>query len=115
MEEYHDFTPLHFYEMMGNKLKALEAETQAVADRKMDILQGEEVSELIKKQNPCVRTPLQEYRDVFCPLEQTSKWKECKLVDFELKEEYKHAVLKVEGIPWIPQPLRPLMSKWTLY
>ena len=80
--------------MIGNKLKALEAENQAVADRKMDILQGEAVSALIEKQTPYVRTILQEYRDVFGPLEQTSKWKECKLVDFELKDEYKHAVLK---------------------
>ena len=80
--------------MIGNKLKAIEAETQAVADRKMDILQGEEVSALIKKQKPCVRTLLQEYRDIFGPLEQNSKWKECKLVEFELKDEYKHAILK---------------------
>ena len=94
MEEHHDFTPLHFYEIIGTKLKALEAETQAVADSKMDILQGKEVSALIEKQNPFVRTLMQEYGDVFGPLEQTSKWKGCKLVDFELKDEYKHAVLK---------------------
>ena len=93
-KEHHDFTPLHFYEMIGDKLKALEAETQAVADRKMDILQGEEVSALIEKQKPCVHTLLQEYQDVFSPLEQTSKWKACKFVQFELKDEYKHAVLK---------------------
>ena len=60
LEEHHEFTPLNFYEMIGNKLKALEAETQAVAARKMDILQGEEVSALIEKQKPCVRTLLQE-------------------------------------------------------
>ena len=102
LEEHHDFTPLHFYKMIGNKLKALEAEIQAVADCSMDIIQGEEVSALIEKQNPCVRTLLQEYRDVFVPLEQTSKWKECKLVDFELKDEYKHAVLKIRGYPVDP-------------
>ena len=88
--------------MIENKLKALEAETQAVVGRKMDILQGEEVSALIEKQKPCVRTLLQEYRDVFGPLKQNSKWKECKLVDFELKDEYKHAVLKSRGYPVDP-------------
>ena len=61
LEEHHEFSPLHFYEMIGNRLKALEAETQAVAGRKMDILQGEELIALIKKQKPCVRTLLQEY------------------------------------------------------
>ena len=102
LKEHHVFAPLHFYEVIGNKLKAVEAETQAVADRKMDILQGEEVSALIEKQNPCVHTLLQEYRDVFSPLEQTSKWKECRLVDFELKDDYKHAVLKSRGYPVDP-------------
>ena len=99
LEEHHDLTPLHFYEIIGTKLKALEAETQAVTDCKMDILQGEEVNVLIEKQETCVCTLLQEYRDVFGPLEQTSTWKECKLVDFELKDEYKHAVLKSGGYP----------------
>ena len=83
LEEHHDFTGLYFYGMIGNKLKALKAETQGVADRKMDILQEEEVTAPIEKQNPCVHTLLQEYRDVFGPLEQTPKWKECKVVDFE--------------------------------
>ena len=27
LKEHHDFTLLHFYKMIGNKLKALEAET----------------------------------------------------------------------------------------
>ena len=37
LKEHHDFA-LQFYEMIGNNVKALEAEAQAVADRKMDIL-----------------------------------------------------------------------------
>ena len=73
LEEHHEFTPLHFYEMIGNELKALEAETQAVAERKMNILQGEEVSALIEKQKLCVHTLLQEYGDVLGPLQQSSK------------------------------------------
>ena len=85
--------------MIETKLRALEEENQAVADHKMDILAGEEVTALIKKQNHCVSTLLQEYPDLFSPVEHTSNWKECKLLDFRLNGEYKHGRMKIRGYP----------------